>query len=118
MRMMTEMAEMKAEIAQRQAGAPGAAAPAAPAAPAAGAADGVAEALGQISANLNSRLDQFGKKMGISSAVDAKDVNFGAMFDQIEEVDESNMGDVEVKKKTGGGIAGNLARLKKLKGDG
>ena len=78
----------------------------------------VAEALGKISSNMNDRLEQMGKKMGISSAVEAKDVNFSTMFDvSDDEVDESNMGDVEVKKRTGGGIAGNLARLKKLKGN-
>jgi hypothetical protein len=29
---------------------------------------------------------------------------------------ESNMDNIQVKQKSGGGIAGNLARLKKLKG--
>ncbi len=65
---------------------------------------------------IHDRLDQFGRKMGISSAVDAEQVDFKAMFDKDDTKLESNMDEVEVKKKTGGGIAGNLARLKKLKG--
>jgi hypothetical protein len=57
--------------------------------------------------------------MGISSAVEARDVKCESLFDSDDDANmESNMGDVELKQNTGGGIAGNLARLKKLKGDG
>ena len=115
MRMVTEMAEIKAEIAKTQEAAQGSQ----PSAAAAPETDGVSKALDQISASLNSRLEQFGKKMGISSAVEARDVKYESLFDSDDDANmESNMGDVELKQNTGGGIAGNLARLKKLKGDG
>ncbi len=75
-------------------------------------------ALDKMASTLNERLDTFGKKMGISSAVDAGEVNLEALFNSDTEDFESNMDDVEVKQKTGTGIAANLARLKKLKGGG
>ncbi len=75
-------------------------------------------ALDKMASTLNERLDTFGKKMGISSAVDAGDVNLEALFNADTEDFESNMDDVEVKQKTGSGIAANLERLKKLKGGG
>ena len=97
---------MKANLAQQQGGS-------------SGGGEGMVEALDKISSNLNDRLEKFGKKMGISSAVDGQEVKFDSLFNDDQEAKlESNMGDVQVNKKTGGGIAGNLARLKKLKGDG
>lgn len=75
-------------------------------------------ALDKMASTLNERLDTFGKKMGISSAVDAGEVNLEALFNSDREEFESNMDDVEVKQKTGSGIAANLERLKKLKGGG
>lgn len=75
-------------------------------------------ALDKMASTLNERLDTFGKKMGISSAVEAGDVNLEALFNADTEDFESNMDDVEVKQKTGRGIAANLERLKKLKGGG
>ena len=57
--------------------------------------------------------------MGISSAVEAGDVKLDGLFNtDLAEGLESNMDDVQVKKRTGSGIAGNLEKLKKLKGDG
>ena len=75
-------------------------------------------ALDKMAATLNERLDKFGKKIGVSSAVDAGEVNLDALFNDDLEVMESNMDSVEVKQKTGSGIAANLERLKKLKGGG
>jgi hypothetical protein len=109
MRMMQEMAEMKANLAQGGGGGGGGG----------GEATGLAAALDKISANLNDRLDKFGRKMGVSSAVEGSEVKYDALFKDDDDTKlESNMGDVQAKKKTGGGIAGNLAKLKKLKGDG
>ena len=91
----------------------------APAAQAAAPATGdLTAALDKMASTLNERLDTFGKKMGISSAVEAGDVNLEALFNTDTEEFESNMDDVEVKHTTGSGIAANLARLKKLKGGG
>ena len=73
--------------------------------------------LDQIAANLNERLDKLGRKMGISSAVEASEVRFDSLFDdEIEANMESNIDSVKIKTKKGGGIAANLERLKKLKG--
>lgn len=104
MRMMQEMAEMKASMAQQGGGSQGDT-------------SGIAGALDKISSSLNDRLEKFGRKMGISSAVEGQEVKYDSLFNDDHEAElESNMGDVQAKKKTGGGIAGNLERLKKLKG--
>lgn len=105
MRMMQEMADMKANMAQGGGGGSG------------GDSGNIADALDKISTSLNNRLEKFGRKMGISSAVEGQEVKYDSLFkDDHEDELESNMGDVQVKKKTSGGIAGNLERLKKLKG--
>lgn len=76
-------------------------------------------ALDKLASTLNERLDKFGRKMGISGAVEADEVKLDALFAKDDDVQlESNMDSVNVKKKTGGGIASNLERLKKLKGGG
>ncbi|MFN3244964.1 MAG: hypothetical protein ACE37K_25910 [Planctomycetota bacterium] len=77
-------------------------------------------ALDKLAGTLNDRLDSFGKKMGISSAVGGDGpVDFGAMFkDDDDNKLESNMENIQVKQKAAGGIAANLAKLKKLKGGG
>ncbi len=75
-------------------------------------------ALDKLASTLNERLDKFGRKIGVSSAVEADEVKFDALFSGDDVELESNMDDVNIKKKTGGGIAANLERLKKLKGGG
>ena len=92
-------------------------------APAAAPAQGTAmsgdlvSALDKMANTLNERLDKFGKKIGVSSAVDGEEVNLEALFNDSDLADlESNMDDIEVKQTTGRGIAANLERLKKLKG--
>lgn len=112
-RMMSEMAEMKVRLAQ-QSTEPVVQAPAA-----AADADRMAAALDKIAANLDDRLDKLGRKMGVSSAVEGQEIKLDSLFagDQDEDL-ESNIGDLELKKSTGAGIAGNLERLKKLKGGG
>ncbi len=108
MSMMNEMASMKAQLMQRAA--PGAAAPAG------GGADFTA-AIEKLTGSLNDRLESIGRKVGISSAVDSDaPLDFGGLFRDADKTLESNMDNIQVKQKAGGGIAANLARLKKLKG--
>jgi len=45
-------------------------------------------------------------------------VDLGGLFKSADAGLESNINTVETKQKSGGGIAANLARLKKLKGGG
>jgi len=79
----------------------------------------VSAALEKLAGSLNDRLEILGKKMGVSAAVDGDaPVDFSGMFKDAGGALESNMNNIEVKQKAGGGIAANLARLKKLKGGG
>ncbi|MHC5064631.1 MAG: hypothetical protein ACYTG5_11735 [Planctomycetota bacterium] len=106
MRLMSEMANIKANMGQGGGGGEGAE-------------QGLMGALDKLTASMNDRMDKFGKKLGVSSAVDVGEANLDGLFKHVDEVElESNMDDVKVKSKQGGGIAGNLARLKKLKGGG
>ena len=111
MSMMQELATLKASMATGGGGA-AAAQPAA--------AQDFTAALDKLAGTLNDRLDSIGKKVGISAAVggDAP-VDFGGIFkDDGDEPIESNMENIQVKQQSGGGIAANLAKLKKLKGGG
>lgn len=114
MSMVQEMANLKANLMQRDAQER---APAAPAAAAPGAADFTA-AIEKLAGSLNDRIEKIGKKMGVSAAVESDaPLDFGGLFkDDGSKTLESNMDNIEVKQKSGGGIAANLARLKKLKG--
>lgn len=92
---------------------------AAPAAAAAAPAVDVSAAIEKLASSLNDRFEKLGKKMGISSAVGGdQPVDLGGLFKSADDGLESNMNTVETKQKSGGGIAANLARLKKLKGGG
>ena len=95
---------------------PGGARPAAAAAGGIAATPDVTAALEKLAGSLNDRLEKLGKKMGISAAVEGGEVKFDGLFKSADKDLESNMGNVEVKQKAGGGIAANLAKLKKLKG--
>lgn len=109
MSMMQEMANLKASLMHQQSQ------PTAASAPAAGA--DFSAAIEKLAGTLNERLEKFGKKMGISAAVDSSaPVDFSGLFRDGDKSLESNMDNIEVKQKAGGGIAANLARLKKLKG--
>lgn len=103
--LMSELAELKAKAA-------------APAAPAAGlGADAVAGALAQFSSAMSQKLENLGKKMGVSAAAEAGAPDLAGLFKHGDEVKlESNMANVSVKAKSGAGISANLERLKKLKG--
>lgn len=78
-------------------------------------------AIDKLAGTLNERLEQLGRKLGgsTSNAVEVPDsVNLEGLFRDHGKSLESNMDNIEVKQKAGGGIAANLARLKKLKGGG
>lgn len=104
--LMNELANLKASMAQ----------PSPAQAPAAAAAPDLSAALEKLTGTLNDRLEQFGRKMGISSAVEGGEVSFDGLFKDTGKQLESNMENIQVKQKAGGGIAANLAKLKKLKG--
>ena len=109
--LVQEMATLKANLLHQQQ------APAAAASPA-GVAD-FSAAIEKLAGSLNDRLETLGKKMGISSAVGGDGpVDFGGLFRDADTKLESNMENIQVKQTAGGGIAANLARLKKLKGGG
>lgn len=109
-RMMSDMAEMKASMTQH-------AEDAFPEQTDLASIEGMDEALDKIASSLDERLDQLGRKMGISSAVEAQEIKLDSLFGDEEHLEmESNMEDLQLKKNTGAGIAGNLERLKKLKG--
>lgn len=92
---------------------------AAPVAAAAAPAVDVSAAIEKLATSLNDRFEKLGKKMGISSAVGGdQPVDLGGLFKGADAGLESNINNVETKQKSGGGIAANLARLKKLKGGG
>ena len=114
--LVQEMATLKANLLhaqshpQPQAVAPTPAQPAMP---------DFASALEKLTGSLTDRLEMLGKKMGVSAAVSGDaPVDFGGLFKDTGKSLESNMDNIEVKQKAAGGIAGNLARLKKLKGGG
>ena len=75
-------------------------------------------AIEKLAGSLNDRLEKLGKKMGISAAVEGGEVKLDGLFKDTGKDLESNMGNIQVKQKSGGGIAANLERLKKLKGGG
>ena len=111
-----EVEQLKAQLAGGGGAVPGGARPAAAAAGGIAATPDVTAALEKLAGSLNDRLEKLGKKMGISAAVEGGEVKFDGLFKSADKDLESNMGNVEVKQKAGGGIAANLAKLKKLKG--
>lgn len=78
----------------------------------------LSSAIDKLSNTLNERLEKFGRKMGVSSAVEAGPVKLDGLFRNDDVKLESNIDSIEVKQKKGGDIAANLERLKKLKGGG
>lgn len=112
--LVQEMTTLKANLLAQQA-----AKPAAPAAAAAAPGADFTAAIEKLAGSLNDRLEKLGKKMGVSAAVESDaPVDFGGLFKDTGKALESNIDNIEVKQKAGGGIAANLARLKKLKGGG
>jgi hypothetical protein len=79
----------------------------------------LASALDKLTSSLNERLESFGRKIGVSSAVDTGPVDIGSLFSKHDDKPlESNLDSLQLKQKSAGGIADNLAKLKKLKGGG
>jgi len=108
MSMMHELASMKAALQAQPQAAP----------PAAAAVD-VSAAIEKLAGSLNDRLEKLGKKMGVSAAVGGdQPLDLGGLFKDDGPAVESNIDTIDSKQKTAGGIAANLARLKKLKGGG
>jgi hypothetical protein len=108
MSMMQEMAAMKARLLQ----------PTAAPQPAAAGAE-LSAAIEKLAGSLNDRIEKLGKKMGVSAAVESDvPLDLGGLFKDTGKDLESNIENIEVKQQSGGGIAANLARLKKLKGGG
>lgn len=104
--LVQEMANLKANLQRREA-------------PAAAAAPDFGAAIEKLAGSLNDRLESLGRKMGVSSAVGGDSpLDFGGLFRDADRALESNMENIQVKQQAGGGIAANLARLKKLKGGG
>ena len=113
MKMMEELMTLKAQVQQ---GAPGAQAPAASAE---GDVTGLEAQLSKIAGALDEKLDRFGKKMGLSTAVDTANVDFSKLADRALEESaklESNVDDVEIEKRKGAGIMGNLDKIRKMRG--
>jgi DNA repair exonuclease SbcCD ATPase subunit len=110
MSLVQEMATLKANLMNQQAQ---------ERAPASSGGGEFTAAIEKLAGSLNDRLEKLGKKMGVSGAVESDSpIDFGGMFKDTGKTLESNMDNIEVKQKAGGGIAANLARLKKLKGGG
>ncbi|HZN39467.1 MAG TPA: hypothetical protein VFD82_11735 [Planctomycetota bacterium] len=103
-----EIAELKKRLEQMSGGKAGASVPVS---------GDLSAVLAKIEGSINDRLEKIGKKMGVSAAVESDTpVDFSGLFKEADKKLESNMENIEVKKTEGGGIAANLARLKKLKG--
>ncbi|MGE0144633.1 MAG: hypothetical protein AB7I19_16685 [Planctomycetota bacterium] len=120
---LEELATLKAKVNSQpaQVAVPVAAAQYAPApapapVPAAGV-DQLTAALSKLTQSMTDKMEAMGRKMGISSAVEAGPIQLDGLFkDMDNQKVESNLDSMEVKTKQAGGIAANLARLKKLKG--
>lgn len=80
--------------------------------------DRLAAALGKLTQSMTDKMESIGRKMGISGAVESGPVNLDGLFKDLDKQKvESNLDSMEVKSKQAGGIAANLAKLKKLKGN-
>ncbi|MCC6670858.1 MAG: hypothetical protein IT458_07350 [Planctomycetes bacterium] len=77
----------------------------------------LAAAIAKLAGTLEERIDKIGRKVGVSSAVEADAVDYSRIFAKGDDKKmESNLDTMQVQQKSAGGIAGNLAKLKKLKG--
>lgn len=108
MSIMEELTSLKASVANQQQQ------------PASPVGSDLTAALEKISGGLSDKLEKIGKKMGVSGAVEGDITpDFSSMMKDGDEVQlESNMDNIKIKQKSAGGIAANLARLKKLKDGG
>jgi len=110
MKLMGEIAELKAQVAS-----PGPA----PQAGAGGEETKIASMLEQVMNSLEGKIEKIGKKVGIHQAVEGEEVKLDALFtDHGDEDFENNLDTVQVKERSGAGIAANLERMKKLRRQG
>lgn len=70
--------------------------------------------LEKLSRGIEDRLDKFGRSMGVSTAVEATEVKYDALFNKQETL-ESNVSTVDVKERKGAGIGGVLDRMKRMR---
>lgn len=119
---LEELATLKAKVNSQPAqpaavAVPVAATNYAPAPPPAAGVDQLTAALSKLTQSMTDKMEAMGRKMGISSAVETGPIQLDGLFkDMDNQKVESNLDSMEVKTKQAGGIAANLARLKKLKG--
>ncbi len=109
MKLMGEIADLKAKVAS-----PG---------PARSGEEGgeakIASMLEQVMNSLEGKIEKIGKKVGIHEAVEGEEVKLDGLFtDHGDEEMENNLDTVQVKERSGAGIAANLERMKKLRRQG
>ncbi len=109
MKLMGEIADLKAQVASPKA---------APSGGEGGEAK-IASMLEQVMNSLEGKIEKIGKKVGIHEAVEAEEVKLDGLFtDHGDEEMENNLDTVQVKERSGAGIAANLERMKKLRRQG
>lgn len=107
MKLMGEIAELKAQVASPQAARP------------AGGEEKIASMLEQVMNSLEGKIEKIGKKVGLHEAVEGEEVKLDGLFtDHGDEEMENNLDTVQVKERSGAGIAANLERMKKLRRQG
>ncbi len=107
MKLMGEIADLKAQVASPKP------------AQAGGDESKIASMLEQVMNSLEGKIEKIGKKVGIHQAVEGEEVKLDALFTDHGDVDlESNLDTVQVKERSGAGIAANLERMKKLRRQG
>ncbi len=109
MKLMGEIAELKAQVSSPR-----------PAQEAGGGGEAkIASMLEQVMNSLEGKIERIGKKVGIHEAVEGEEVKLDGLFaDHGEEEMENNLDTVQVKERSGAGIAANLERMKKLRRQG
>lgn len=107
MKLMGEIAELKAQVSSPQP------------AEAGGGEAKIASMLEQVMNSLEGKIEKIGKKVGLHEAVEGEEVKLDGLFtDHGDEELENNLDTVQVKERSGAGIAANLERMKKLRRQG
>lgn len=73
----------------------------------------VSEQMSAIADAVNDKLEKFGRKIGVSSAIDAGEVSFAGLFNDQTEL-KSNMDDLAVKERKGESIQDTLAKMRAM----
>jgi len=111
--MLSRLAAEVARLNERMNATPPPAAPA-PAPAATAESQALATRLDALSQGIADRLEKFGRTIGVSSAVDAQEVKYDALFNKQDSF-ESNLNTLEVKERQGSGIRGALDRMKRMR---